>query len=151
MLYRRTLSIAWALTWRLLLAEVVLGALLLMFLFAFAAPARLNSPQWFGLAYAALGWLLLWPFVLRRALPPELFGFEAKQARLQYWPAVTFGLLADMASLIPVLGMTLLLRGAGITVDGAAVVCMLLAVRLFLVLPGAIGLMGRRNLEPRNA
>lgn len=145
MLYRESLSISWALTWRLLLAEIVLGALLLMFMFAFAAPARLNSPQWFAICYAALGWLLLWPFVLRRGLPPYLLGLEPKQARLQYWPAVTFGLLADLATLIPVLAVTLLLRRAGLPMAGSAIVALILVIRFLLVLPGAIGLIGRRT------
>lgn len=151
MRYGQKLRLAWALTWRLLLAEIVLGALLLVFLFAFAAPARWNSPYWFALAYAALGWLLLWPFVLRRGLPPELFGFNPKEAQLQYWPAVMFGLLVDLASLVPVIAMILALRVAGFTIGGTVVAILLLTVRLFAVLPGATGLLGRRSLETRSA
>lgn len=145
MLYRESLSISWALTWRLVLAEIVLAALILMFLFAFGSPARLASPQWFALAYGALGWLLLWPFVLRRGLPPQLFGFDAKHARLQYWPAVTFGLLADLASLIPVLAIALLMRAIGMPVNGAGIMLLVVVTRCVVVLPGAIGLMGRRT------
>ncbi len=128
--YRERLSVAWELTWRLVLGQLALLLMSAMVVVAFAAGAR----GFFVVLYGVFNVLMVWPFVLRRALPPQTLGLDPATVRMRYPVAIMFGIVVDAVSLTPVLAVLLLphLRGVAVIAIGVT------AVRLFVVLPLAI-------------
>jgi hypothetical protein len=139
MSYREELTLSWALTWRLLLSNIIILLIAAMLVLAFGSQASAaSSAAFFGL-YFAMECLMAWPFVMRRTLPPQVFSLDPRGFALRYWPSVMFGVAADMLSALPLIFLNLL----GASERGFVAVALVL-VRLFVVLPVLIGFVGRR-------
>jgi hypothetical protein len=145
--YADSLSISWAVTWRLALAHVVLLLILAMLLIAFGSPHRGASAIAFYVACVLLEWLLAWPFVVKRALAPQVIfpRLNPSRLRVRYWVAVILGVVADLASLVPVAAIVLALHLSGIPIRAAGPVSILfLLIRMFAVLPIGIQALARK-------
>lgn len=138
MTYAAALSFSWALTWRLALAHFVLLLILLMLLVAFASPSRGASTPIIGIGDAVLGWLLAWPFVIKRVLAPQqVFSNTSLSSkfRVRYWPAVILGIVSDLATLVPVVMAVLMVRLLGFRIPNPVALLIFSCIRLFVILP----------------
>jgi hypothetical protein len=153
--YADALSISWSLTWRLALAHVVLLLILATLVIAFGSPHRGISAIALYVVFVLLEWLLAWPFVVKRALAPQRIfpklnpGADATQMRVRYSVAVILGVVADLASLVPVAAIMLLLHLSGIPIRAAGPVAIFfLLIRMFAILPIGIQALARRLAKP---
>src|SRR4051794_21445384 len=146
MTYAAALSFSWALTWRLVVAQLVLLLILLTLLIAFGSPRRgVNAPL-FDAMTVLLAWLLAWPFVIKRVLAPEvvLANSPHDRFRVRYSVAVILGIVSDLGSLVPVAGLILVLRLFGVTSVGAFALIVFLLFRMLLVLPLCVRAVSQR-------
>lgn len=138
MTYTTALSFSWALTWRLALANLVLALILVVLLAAFGSPYRSSHALFLAVGNAALGWLLAWPFVVKRVLAPQQVFLNASLSnrfQIRYWAAVILGVVSDLASLIPMVAALLLFRLLGLRIPNPVALVIFSVVRLFAVLP----------------
>jgi hypothetical protein len=138
MTYTSALSFSWALTWRLALANFVLILISLVFFAALGSSYRSTHASLIGIANAVLGWLIAWPFVVKRVLAPQQVFSNAesqKRFRVHYWAAVILGIVADVASLLPVVMTVLMVRFLGILIPNPVALLFFTCIRLFIVLP----------------
>jgi hypothetical protein len=150
MTYTTALSFSWALTWRLALAHFVLLLILLMLLLAFGSPHRGASVPLIGLGDAVLGWLLAWPFVIKRVLAPQQMFSNASLSsrfRVRYWAAVILGLVSDLATLVPVVMAVLMARLLGFRIPNPVALLIFSCIRLFVTLPLGVRRFFRRLPE----
>ena len=151
--YSQTLRVSWSITWRLLLADLVLFLLIALFTVAFGS---LRSPV-VGVvvwgSYLLLKWLVAWPFVIRRTLAPQFMlpltgvapNLDPKSIPIRYWACVALGLVTDLVSFFPVIVILLLLRDAGLLIINSLLLSLLFfIVRFVLILPAGVYLLARR-------
>jgi hypothetical protein len=143
--YREQITLAWALTWRLLLSNIILLLIVAMLIVAFGSPRDPGTGIAFFTLFFAMECLMAWPFVLRRTLPPQVFRLDARGFVLLYWPSVLFGVATDLLSVLPVLAVVLLSRLLGADLRaGGFISISVVTVRLFIVLPVLLGFVARR-------
>jgi hypothetical protein len=154
--YAAALALSWALTWRLALAHVVVLLILAMLLIAFGSPHRGANAISFYSVCVLLEWLLAWPFVIKRALAPQVIfprlspgaDVDPNRIRVRYRVAAVIGVVADLTSLVPVAAAVLLLHLAGVSIRSAgAIAIFFLLIRTFAVLPLGIRALARRLLQ----
>jgi hypothetical protein len=143
MTYLEQLNLSWALSWRLLLSNIVILLVLAMLTIAFASPrSAATGMAFFGLFFA-MECLMAWPFVLRRTLPPQIFALP-RGFSLRYWPAVLFGVSADLMSALPLVLLQVVLLHLLGAKPGSFIALTVFSVRLFVVLPIFLGFVARR-------
>ncbi len=149
--YVRALQVGWSVTWRLLLANVVLVLLIVAFTTVLTPALERSGSFALNVFYGVMEWLLAWPFVARVALapqvlspdlyPPSAFNPKRQRSPVRYGPAVLFGVVVDAVSALPLLALAWALHSLA---SAPLLIVLFLLIRLFVVLPLGAQLLSRR-------